>query len=130
MTMTDTEKSQAKYPQPKSQAKGCGFPAARIVCGFSLSTGASRAEDLEQIVSPPKIHITAFERQTCGFELIAGRYDLLVGIDPDKAEVGPGSAVALYAAFAAPLAPLWPPLVCCLNISGDADLIGLHRRVS
>ncbi len=40
LTMADTSKNQAKYPQPTSQAKGCGFPAARIVCGFSLSTGA------------------------------------------------------------------------------------------
>ena len=40
MTMADTEKNQQKYPQPKSQAKGCGFPQGRIVCGFSLSTGA------------------------------------------------------------------------------------------
>ena len=40
LTMADTENNQAKYPQPKSQAKGCGFPAGRIVCGFSLSTGA------------------------------------------------------------------------------------------
>ncbi len=40
LTMADTEKNQKKYPQPKSQAKGCGFPQARIVCGFSLSTGA------------------------------------------------------------------------------------------
>ena len=40
LTMADTEKNQAKYPQPKSQAKGCGFPAGRIVLGFSLSTGA------------------------------------------------------------------------------------------
>ncbi len=40
LTMADTKKNQAKYPQPTSQAKGCGFPAARIVCGFSLSTGA------------------------------------------------------------------------------------------
>ena len=40
MTMADTSKNQKKYPQPKSQARGCGFPAGRIVCGFSLSTGA------------------------------------------------------------------------------------------
>ena len=40
LTMADTEKNQQKYPQPKSQAKGCGFPIGRIVCGFSLSTGA------------------------------------------------------------------------------------------
>ena len=48
MTMADTEKNQAKYPQPKSQAKGCGFPAGRIVCGFSLSTGAV----LDAVISP------------------------------------------------------------------------------
>ena len=40
LTMADTKKNQQKYPQPQSQAKGCGFPAGRIVCGFSLSTGA------------------------------------------------------------------------------------------
>lgn len=40
LTMADTQKNQRKYPQPKSQAKGCGFPQARIVAGFSLSTGA------------------------------------------------------------------------------------------
>ena len=40
LTMADTPANQKKYPQPDSQAKGCGFPAGRIVCGFSLSTGA------------------------------------------------------------------------------------------
>ena len=48
LTMADTEKNQKKYPQPKSQAKGCGFPAGRIVCGFSLSTGAV----LDAVISP------------------------------------------------------------------------------
>ena len=48
MTMADTPKNQAKYPQPTSQAKGCGFPAGRIVCGFSLSTGAV----LDAVISP------------------------------------------------------------------------------
>ena len=40
LTMADTPANQKRYPQPKSQAKGCGFPAGRIVCGFSLATGA------------------------------------------------------------------------------------------
>ncbi len=40
LTMADTKKNQAKYRKPRSQAKGCGFPAGRIVCGFSLATGA------------------------------------------------------------------------------------------
>ena len=48
LTMADTEKNQKKYPQPKSQAKGCGFPAGHIVCGFSLSTGAV----LDAVISP------------------------------------------------------------------------------
>ncbi len=48
LTMADTEKNQVKYPQPKSQAKGCGFPAGRIVCGFSLATGAV----LDAVISP------------------------------------------------------------------------------
>jgi len=48
LTMADTEKNQKKYPPPKSQAKGCGFPAGRIVCGFSLSTGAV----LDAVISP------------------------------------------------------------------------------
>ena len=40
LTMTDSEANQDQYPQPKSQKKGCGFPAARIVMLFSLFTGA------------------------------------------------------------------------------------------
>ena len=48
LTMADTEKNQKKYPQPTSQAKGCGFPAGRIVCGFSLATGAV----LDAVISP------------------------------------------------------------------------------
>ncbi len=46
--MADTSANQKKYPQPKSQAKGCGFPVGRIVCGFSLATGAV----LDAVISP------------------------------------------------------------------------------
>ena len=48
LTMADTKKNQKKYPQPTSQAQGCGFPAGRIVCGFSLATGAV----LDAVISP------------------------------------------------------------------------------
>ncbi|MCH8295105.1 IS4 family transposase, partial [Candidatus Poribacteria bacterium] len=48
LTMADTEKNQKKYPQPTSPALGCGFPAGRIVCGFSLATGAV----LDAVISP------------------------------------------------------------------------------
>lgn len=40
LLMSDTEKNQKEYPQHKNQKKGCGFPIARIVALFSLSTGA------------------------------------------------------------------------------------------
>lgn len=39
ITMPDTAENQAEYPQPKTQASGCGFPIARILVVFSLSVG-------------------------------------------------------------------------------------------
>jgi hypothetical protein len=39
ITMPDTRSNQAEYPQLSSQAKGCGFPIARIVVVFSLAVG-------------------------------------------------------------------------------------------
>jgi len=39
ITMPDTPENQAAYPQPKTQQPGCGFPIARILVIFSLSTG-------------------------------------------------------------------------------------------
>ena len=39
VTMPDTPENQAAYPQQKSQRPGCGFPIARILVIFSLSTG-------------------------------------------------------------------------------------------
>jgi hypothetical protein len=40
VTMDDTEPNQKEYPQPESQAKGCGSPMANIVAIFCLNTGA------------------------------------------------------------------------------------------
>jgi hypothetical protein len=40
VTMPDTVANQAEYPQQSSQARGCGFPIARIVVVFSLAVGA------------------------------------------------------------------------------------------
>jgi len=40
VSMPDTPKNQAAYPQSKSQKPGVGFPLARIGVLFSLSTGA------------------------------------------------------------------------------------------
>ena len=39
VTMADTPANQAEYPQQKNQARGCGFPIARILTIFSLSVG-------------------------------------------------------------------------------------------
>ena len=39
VTMPDTPENQAAYPQPDSQAPGCGFPIARLLVIFSLAVG-------------------------------------------------------------------------------------------
>lgn len=38
--MPDTPKNQAVYPQHPNQKEGCGFPLAKLVAIFSLTTGA------------------------------------------------------------------------------------------
>ena len=38
-TMADTPENQKAYPQQKVQKRGCGFPIARLVAFFCLSTG-------------------------------------------------------------------------------------------
>jgi hypothetical protein len=40
ISLADTPNNQKKYPQQKSQKKGCGFPALRLVVVFSLASGA------------------------------------------------------------------------------------------
>jgi hypothetical protein len=40
ISMPDTPENQAAYPQPSTQAPGCGFPVLRLVVIFSLLTGA------------------------------------------------------------------------------------------
>jgi len=40
ISMPDTPKNQAKYPQSESQKKGVGFPVLRLVAAMSLATGA------------------------------------------------------------------------------------------
>ena len=40
VSMPDTPENQEAYPQPSSQAPGCGFPVLRLVVLFSLLTGA------------------------------------------------------------------------------------------
>ena len=42
VSMPDTESNQRAFPQPKTQARGVGFPLARLVAVISLATGAVR----------------------------------------------------------------------------------------
>lgn len=39
LSMPDTPQNQKRWPQPKSQKPGCGFPVMRIAALFSLATG-------------------------------------------------------------------------------------------
>ncbi len=43
VSMPDTLENQKVYPQPSTQASGCGFPIAKIGVVFSLATGAEEA---------------------------------------------------------------------------------------
>ena len=40
VTAADTQKNQDQYPQPESQADGCGFPMINVAAVFCLFTGA------------------------------------------------------------------------------------------
>jgi hypothetical protein len=44
ISMPDTPENQARWPQPSSQAPGCGFPQMKLVGLFSLASGALLAE--------------------------------------------------------------------------------------
>jgi hypothetical protein len=43
LSMPDTPASQQAYPQPSTQAPGCGFPIAKFGILFSLATGAEES---------------------------------------------------------------------------------------
>lgn len=43
VSMPDTVENQQAYPQPSTQALGCGFPIAKVCVLFSLATGAAIA---------------------------------------------------------------------------------------
>ena len=67
VSMPDTPKNQRKYPQPPQQAKGLGFPLARITVLLSLATGA--CHDLA---------IAAYKGKGTGEKsLLRGMYDTL-----------------------------------------------------
>jgi hypothetical protein len=43
VSMPDSPTNQQAYPQPSTQAPGCGFPIAKIGVLFSLATGAEES---------------------------------------------------------------------------------------
>jgi hypothetical protein len=63
LSMPDTPKNQAAYPQPSSQKKGCGFPMMKLVGLFSLNSGAL----LHFVRGTLHIHESMLFRQLWGF---------------------------------------------------------------
>jgi len=55
LSMPDTPKNQALYPQPKRQKPGCGFPVMRLVALFSLATGAVLGVAKGSLVDPERL---------------------------------------------------------------------------
>jgi hypothetical protein len=72
ISMPDTPENQQAYPQPSSQAPGCGFPVLRLVILVSLVTGAVLAHALGPLSDSEMI---LFRRLLDGLE----REDLLLG---------------------------------------------------
>ncbi len=61
VTATDTPANQKEYPQPESQADGCGFPMANVVALFCLAAGAL----LEIAIGDQSIHEINLFRSLC-----------------------------------------------------------------
>lgn len=75
ISMPDTPENQAAYPQPSSQAPGCGFPVLRLVVIFSLLTGALLQYALGPLhTSEMALFRALFDLLTSGDLLIADRY--------------------------------------------------------
>lgn len=78
ISLPDTEKNQARFPQPKSQKPGLGFPLVRFVVLFSLATGL-----LHEVAIGPyagketgetALLRSLFDRLRAGDVLVADRY--------------------------------------------------------
>ncbi|MEW6406875.1 MAG: IS4 family transposase [Chloroflexota bacterium] len=75
ISMPDTPENQAEYPQPSSQAPGCGFPVMRLVVIFSLVTGALLQYAWGSLHASEMVLFRALLTQlTSGDLLIADRY--------------------------------------------------------
>mgnify|MGYP001496363106 CR=1 FL=1 len=73
--MPDTPENQAAYPQPSSQAPGCGFPVLLLVVIFSLFTGALLQYAIGSLHSSEMaLFRSLLEQLTSGDLLVADRY--------------------------------------------------------
>jgi hypothetical protein len=75
ISMPDTPENQAAYPQPSSQAPGCGFPVLRLVVIFSLFTGALLEYAMGSLHSSEMaLFRSLLDQLTSGDLLVADRY--------------------------------------------------------
>jgi hypothetical protein len=75
ISMPDTPENQSAYPQPSSQAPGCGFPVLRLVVLFSLVTGAWVSYALGALSSSEMVLFRqVLEELRCGDLLMGDRY--------------------------------------------------------
>lgn len=72
ISMPDTAKNQAIWPQQKTQKPGCGFPSARICACFNLNTGLMHSY---QVGNKKSAELPLFRQQWDTFE--AG--DIILG---------------------------------------------------
>jgi hypothetical protein len=85
--MPDTPRNQAKYPQPSSQAPGCGFPVVQLIGVINLINGAWQ----EFVESDLRVH------EHRGFDLLyrcVAQNEILVN---DRAYTSYENGVALLA---------------------------------
>lgn len=100
VSMPDTAKNQAIWPQPSIQKPGCGFPVMKLVGLFSLATGTVQTlitGTLHNAEHALFVHL--WSALTAGFDLLLG--DRLFGS---------------FATF------------CALRLSGLHGVFRLHQR--
>jgi hypothetical protein len=85
-SMPDTTANQAVWPQPKGQQPGCGFPVAKMVGLFSLSSGALLEESVGNLhVHDSLLFTSLWDRLSQG--------DIVLG---DRAFCSYGTMAALF----------------------------------
>lgn len=73
VSMPDTAKNQAAWPQPTMQKPGCGFPVMKLVGIFSLSTGAICALARGTLHNAEHaLFVQLWSVLTSGFDLLLG----------------------------------------------------------